>query len=220
MSDNAKMVFAENLKAYLNSKGYTQLDLATYMNCSSSTVSDWCNGKKYPRVDKMQRMADWLGIQMSDLTSEHDKLDDADIAFYNRYKQLTEEEKEDMRDFLRQNFIAIVGFMMWMSYHLIGFRQLLRQCDIMEHMRLGLIFPVCILCARCAPPCCMNRATCVPAHCIRWTARSSWWSRTNTAPMRTRSAAACRRKKSARQCGQATQNPGSWQNILTWTKTT
>ena len=39
MSDNAKMVFAENLKAYLNSKGYTQLDLATYMNCSSSTVS-------------------------------------------------------------------------------------------------------------------------------------------------------------------------------------
>lgn len=53
MSDNAKMVFAENLKAYLNSKGYTQLDLATYMNCSSSTVSDWCNGKKYPRVDKM-----------------------------------------------------------------------------------------------------------------------------------------------------------------------
>ena len=90
MSDNAKMVFAENLKAYLNSKGYTQLDLATYMNCSSSTVSDWCNGKKYPRVDKMQRMADWLGIQMSDLTSEHDKLD----------KQLTEEEKEDMRDFL------------------------------------------------------------------------------------------------------------------------
>ena len=40
MSDNAKMVFAENLKAYLNSKGYTQLDLATYMNCSSSTVSE------------------------------------------------------------------------------------------------------------------------------------------------------------------------------------
>lgn len=35
MSDNAKMVFAENLKAYLNSKGYTQLDLATYMNCST-----------------------------------------------------------------------------------------------------------------------------------------------------------------------------------------
>lgn len=94
MSDNAKMVFADNLKSYLNAKGLTQLDLANYMGCSSSTVSDWCNGRKYPRVDKMQRMADWLGVRMSDLTSEHDKLDDADIAFYNRYKQLTEEEKK------------------------------------------------------------------------------------------------------------------------------
>ena len=100
MSDNAKMVFADNLKMYLNAKGLSQIDLANYMKCSSSTVSDWCNGKKYPRVDKMQRMADWLGIQMSDLTSVHDKLEDADMAFYNRYKQLTEDEKEDMRDYL------------------------------------------------------------------------------------------------------------------------
>lgn len=100
MSDNAKMVFADNLKMYLNAKGLSQIDLANYMQCSSSTVSDWCNGKKYPRVDKMQRMADWLGIRMSDLTSVHDKLEDADMAFYNRYKQLTEDEKEDMRDYL------------------------------------------------------------------------------------------------------------------------
>ena len=41
-----------------------------------------------------------------------------------------------------------------------------------------------------------------------------------TARMRTRSAAACRRTRSARQCGQAAQSRGSWQNILTWTKTT
>ena len=40
MSDNAKMVFADNLKSYLNAKGLTQLDLANYMGCSSSTVSD------------------------------------------------------------------------------------------------------------------------------------------------------------------------------------
>ena len=36
MSDNAKMIFAENLKAYLNSKGYTQLDLATSIPVASS----------------------------------------------------------------------------------------------------------------------------------------------------------------------------------------
>ena len=100
MSDNAKQTFAENLKRYLKDKGLTQLDLAVYMECSSSTVSDWCNGKKYPRVDKMQRMADYLGIRMSDLTSPHDKLEDAALAFYGRYQQLSEDEKEDMRDYL------------------------------------------------------------------------------------------------------------------------
>lgn len=100
MSENAKKTFAENLKRYLDSKGLTQLDLANVMECSSSTVSDWCNGRKYPRVDKMQRIADYLGVQMSDLTRTHDPLEDADIAFYDRYKSLTEEEKEDMRDYL------------------------------------------------------------------------------------------------------------------------
>ena len=30
----------------------------------------------------------------------------------------------------------------------------------------------------------------------------------------------CLRTRSARQCGQATQSRGNWQNILTWTKTT
>ena len=37
---------------------------------------------------------------MSDLTSPHDKLEDADLAFYGRYQQLSEDEKEDMRDYL------------------------------------------------------------------------------------------------------------------------
>ena len=52
MSDNAKMVFADNLKSYLNAKGLTQLDLANYMGCSSSTVSDWCKGASIPALIK------------------------------------------------------------------------------------------------------------------------------------------------------------------------
>ena len=98
MSDNAKMIFAENLKMYIERKGLTQLDVAKYMECSSSTVSDWCNGRKYPRVDKMQRLADWLGAQMSELTSKHDPLDDVDIAFYGDYKELSEDDNAVLRD--------------------------------------------------------------------------------------------------------------------------
>ena len=41
------------------------------LEITASTVSDWANGKKYPRVDKMQMLADYFGILKSDLTEEH-----------------------------------------------------------------------------------------------------------------------------------------------------
>lgn len=101
MSDNAKMILAENLRYYLEQKNLTQQDIANYMHCSNSTVSDWCSGKKYPRVDKMQRLADYLGVTMSQLTSPRDILDDIDIAFYGDYKELDERDKETLRDMVR-----------------------------------------------------------------------------------------------------------------------
>lgn len=70
MSTDAREVFARNLNTYMTRSGKTQADLQAYMRCSSSTVSDWCNGNKYPRPDKMQRISEFLGVLMSDLTSD------------------------------------------------------------------------------------------------------------------------------------------------------
>ena len=66
-----KKVFAKNLNYYLVTRGKTQNDLVRDLNITASTVSDWANGKKYPRVDKMQMLADYFGILKSDLTEEH-----------------------------------------------------------------------------------------------------------------------------------------------------
>ena len=41
MSDNAKQIFAQNLRRYMKERGMTQQDIAEYMGCSGSTVSDW-----------------------------------------------------------------------------------------------------------------------------------------------------------------------------------
>ena len=65
-----KEVFANNLNRLLDRNGKTQANLVAYMNTTASTVSDWCNGKKYPRVDKMQKIASYFGVLMSDLTEE------------------------------------------------------------------------------------------------------------------------------------------------------
>lgn len=63
----------------------TQSDLVTDLNLTASTVSDWANGKKYPRVDKMQLLADYFGILKSDLTEEHETskmTDDIELQEY------------------------------------------------------------------------------------------------------------------------------------------
>lgn len=103
MSEDAKQIFAQNLRQYLDIKGLTQSELAELMGCSSSTVSDWCNGKKYPRVDKMQRIADFLGVRMSELTSSLDEIgyNDFSYALFHESKELTPQNQEKLLEMAR-----------------------------------------------------------------------------------------------------------------------
>jgi len=75
MSDNAREIFVKNLRYLMDAKGISQTDICRELGVSSATVSDWCTGKKYPRIDAMQRLADMLGVRLSTLTSETGLLD-------------------------------------------------------------------------------------------------------------------------------------------------
>ncbi|MBC8534582.1 helix-turn-helix domain-containing protein [Yeguia hominis] len=70
---NVRIIFSNNLNRLAKEKGVTQADIVCALNCSSSTVSDYFSGKKYPRPDKMQKIADLLGVYISDLTSEKEE---------------------------------------------------------------------------------------------------------------------------------------------------
>ena len=70
MSDTAREIFVRNLKYFMEARGITQADICRELGISSATVSDWCTGKKYPRVDMMQKLADLLGVRFSTLTTE------------------------------------------------------------------------------------------------------------------------------------------------------
>ena len=68
MSDSEmRRLFANRLKHYLNMNGYTQADMARYMNVSTATTAKWCTGVTIPRVDKIQSICNWLRIEKSDL---------------------------------------------------------------------------------------------------------------------------------------------------------
>jgi len=71
----------------MDAKGITQADICRELDVSSATVSDWCNGKKYPRVDAMQRLADLLGIRFSTLTTEDGIRDYEDLQIVEALHQ-------------------------------------------------------------------------------------------------------------------------------------
>lgn len=75
MKKNQKEIFSKNLKKWLSIRHKTQTDIVESLKISASTVSDWCNGKKFPRIDKIEMLADFLNIYKSDLIEERGRTD-------------------------------------------------------------------------------------------------------------------------------------------------
>lgn len=67
MSEELRKRFAMNLRRLLEDDGKTQAGLARYMHVSTGTASEWVNGQKLPRVDKMEEIAEWLGVTIHDM---------------------------------------------------------------------------------------------------------------------------------------------------------
>lgn len=67
--DNKK-IFATNLKRYMDKNGKSRRDVCEALGFSYYTFSDWVNGKKYPRMDKVEMLANYFGILKSDLVEE------------------------------------------------------------------------------------------------------------------------------------------------------
>ena len=65
-----KAILSKNLKHYIEQSGKDRRELAKEWGFPYSTVTDWINGKKYPRIDRIEIMADYFGILKSDLIEE------------------------------------------------------------------------------------------------------------------------------------------------------
>jgi len=65
-----KEVFAQNLKKYMALNGKSRREVCQALGYSYFTFSDWVNGKKMPRMDKVEQLANYFGILKSDLIEE------------------------------------------------------------------------------------------------------------------------------------------------------
>lgn len=96
MSDEEyRRIFVKKLNYYMNLNNKKQIDLMNDLGLSSATVSSWCTGTKLPRMGKIQMLADYLGIEKSDLLEE--KTEGKKQEYY-----LNDEAKE-MAQFMHDN---------------------------------------------------------------------------------------------------------------------
>ena len=84
-----KKIFSKNLKKYMYLNSKTQTDLINDLGFNKSAVSTWCSGSRLPRMDKVQLLADYFGIEKFDLLEEKkptsmDYLDTQTIKQLNR----------------------------------------------------------------------------------------------------------------------------------------
>ena len=63
-------VFARNLKRYLDNSGKTQKEVAAAIFVSTGTFCDWIKCRAYPRMDKIQLLAEYFGVNKSDLVDD------------------------------------------------------------------------------------------------------------------------------------------------------
>ena len=75
-----KKTMSNNLKRYFRINKVSRTQLSESLGISYSTISDWVNGKSYPRIDKIEMMANYFGINKSDLVEDKANQKEIDIA--------------------------------------------------------------------------------------------------------------------------------------------
>lgn len=92
--EELRRIFAMNLNNYLSLNGYKQADLARHMGVSTATTAKWCTGQTIPRIDKIQSICNWLGIEKEDLLNDHGKPSE---TYY------IDKEARELAEFLHDN---------------------------------------------------------------------------------------------------------------------
>lgn len=71
MSDlGNREVLAENLKYYMDLYGISRKEICDLLGFRYTTFTGWVTGQKYPRIDKIEILANFFGISKADLIEQ------------------------------------------------------------------------------------------------------------------------------------------------------
>lgn len=68
-----KEIMAQNIQYYMDKYGKERQDMCEALGVKYTTFTDWVKGNSYPRIDKIELMANYFGISKSDLVEDRSK---------------------------------------------------------------------------------------------------------------------------------------------------
>lgn len=71
INDKYKDSFSKNLNYYMGLKGKKQSDIIKDLNINKSAISSWCKGTRLPRMSKVELLANYLDVNISDLIGDN-----------------------------------------------------------------------------------------------------------------------------------------------------
>lgn len=100
-----KKVFSKNLRSLMEQQNKDRKQICNDLGFKYTTFSDWYNGNKYPRIDKIEMLADYFGVLKSDLIEDKTDsnnpapIDDTSLKFalWGDTDEITDADLEDVR---------------------------------------------------------------------------------------------------------------------------
>ena len=98
-------VFTRNFKRHLALSGKRQVEVANAVGVSTGTITDWKKGRSYPRMDKIQLLAEFFGIQKSDLVEDvniaKETISNKEQEIFDLFHKIPEEKRELILSMIR-----------------------------------------------------------------------------------------------------------------------
>lgn len=99
-AEENKRIMAQNIRRYMEKKGVTNQQICDALGFKYTTFMDWIKGVTYPRIGKVEAMAQYFGCEKSDLiedkkekpTVNDDELSEAKRKLIEKIKKLPEDQ--------------------------------------------------------------------------------------------------------------------------------
>lgn len=96
---------ADNIKRLLSAKGLNPRQLAIALDFKYTTVNDWVNAKTYPRIDKIEMLANFFNVSKSDLVENKNAETPTTSPVQAIYDQLTPPRQEKALTYLKKQLL-------------------------------------------------------------------------------------------------------------------